>query len=354
MNTGEKWLSVAQLAEWVRGAAVGELGRGLRGVGELDRAGPDQMSFLSNPRYASLLSGSKAGAILLPRDFKPPPAGTYIFCENVERALALALALFAADPLRPEAGVDPWARVDASARVDPTARIGPFAVVGPMCRVGARTTLYPGVYLGSRATIGDECDLGPNVLVADGCSIGNRVVVKAGAVIGGPGFGFYLYNGRLERFPHIGTVIVEDDVEIGSCSCVDRAKFSETRIGRGSKIDNLVQVAHNVQLGCNVILAGQTGLGGSCEIGDNAVLGGRTGVIDHVTLGAGVMIAAGSIVYHDVAAGETQLGIPAEPVAQQRRIWSALKRLPELLQDFRALAARVTHLEASTDNRKRN
>jgi UDP-3-O-[3-hydroxymyristoyl] glucosamine N-acyltransferase len=235
--------------------------------------------------------------------------------------------------------------------VAPTANIADGVAIGPgVCvaagaRIGARTVLHANVYVGADTTLGEDCELFPNVVVRERCTLGNRVIVHACSAIGSDGFGYRWDGQQHAKIPQIGTVIIEDDVEIGSCSCVDRAKFGATRIGRGSKLDNLVQVAHNVTIGPHCILAGQAGTAGSVSLGAGVMLGGQCAVNDHTTMGDRSMLAACSGALADVEAGQIVSGLPAIPHRQFLREQTALRKLPELRAEFRKLQAEVESLK---------
>jgi UDP-3-O-[3-hydroxymyristoyl] glucosamine N-acyltransferase len=212
--------------------------------------------------------------------------------------------------------------------------------------LGARCVLYPGVYIGDDTTLGDDCHLLPNVVVRERCTLGHRVIVHAGAVIGTDGFGYRWDGKQHAKVPQIGTVEIGDDVEIGSCACIDRAKFAATRIGHGTKIDNLAQIGHNVVIGPHCIIVGQAGLAGSATLGTGVILGGQSAVRDHITMGDGAMLAACSGVMEDVPAKQIVSGLPALPHRQSLREQAALRRLPDLVVQVRKLEEELRALKA--------
>jgi UDP-3-O-[3-hydroxymyristoyl] glucosamine N-acyltransferase len=235
--------------------------------------------------------------------------------------------------------------VAPTASVAPGAALGANAYVGERSRVGARTVLHPGVYVGDDVTVGEDCQLFPNVVVRERITIGNRVTIHAGSVLGTDGFGYRWDGTRHAKIPQIGTIVVEDDVEIGSCVCIDRAKFSTTRVGRGTKIDNLVQIGHNVEIGPHCIIVGQAGLAGSSKLGTGVVLGGQVAVRDHVTIGDGAMAAATSGIAEDVPPKTVVSGTPALPHRQSLREQAALRRLPDLVVQVRKLQEEIEALK---------
>jgi UDP-3-O-[3-hydroxymyristoyl] glucosamine N-acyltransferase len=250
----------------------------------------------------------------------------------------------------PPVGVHPSASVAESASLGAGVAIGPNVVIEAGARVGAHTILHAGVSIGQDSSIGDDGRLWNNVVVREGCHIGDRVVIQPNAVIGADGFGYYHHEGRHRHIPHTGRVIIGDDVEIGACSCVDRSKTGDTVIGSGTKIDNLVQVAHNVVIGENCLLCAQVGVAGSAVLGQYVVLGGHVGIRDNIVLHDGVMVGACSCVPQDVPAGTKVTGIPAVESRQFLREHATMRKLPALISQVRELAERVKSLEAAADD----
>jgi UDP-3-O-[3-hydroxymyristoyl] glucosamine N-acyltransferase len=236
------------------------------------------------------------------------------------------------------------------ADVDPTAAIGPGVMIGARARVGAGSVLKAQVSLGRAAVVGRDCLLAEGVVLGARCILGNSVIVGPHSVIGWDGFGYYFADGRHHKIPHIGHVEIGDDVEIGACSCVDRAKFGATRIGAGTKIDNLVQIAHNVQIGRHCIIAAQVGIAGSTRLGDGVVLMGHVGVRDNITVGDGVTCAAYAAIAGDVERGQTIAGIPARDARETLRVIQAWPRLPDLLKRVRDLESRIGPRESPKDH----
>ncbi|RJP33387.1 MAG: UDP-3-O-(3-hydroxymyristoyl)glucosamine N-acyltransferase [Phycisphaerales bacterium] len=346
-------ISLTDLTARVGGTLRGRGDVVIRGVADVSEAGPDELAFISNPAFTRRLPGSKAGAALVPADFGPTPMPA-VLCRRVDRALAAVLAYFAPPEYQPPPGVHATAVVSDAALIGEGCAIGAHVVIGPRSRLGPGCTLFPGVYVGAEVVLGSQCRIGANAVVADRCELGDRVVLHPGAVIGGDGFGFYFDEGRHNRVPHVGRVILEDDVEVGSCSCVDRAKFGATRVGKGTKIDNLVQVAHNVRLGSHCLLAGQTALAGSSRAGDYCVFGGRSATTDGVRVGDGAVIAACSVAARDIPAGQTVLGFPAQDIHEEKRERASLRRLPKFFEKIRQLTARIEQLEAAKNDQSRD
>ena len=335
--------TLGELAVALRATLDGDPSRVVTGVAPLDTAGPHEISFLIDRRYAAAAKASRAGAFLVPPDAAGLPAPT-LRAEAPQLALIELLTLFHPAAAVP-AGVHPSAAVARGARVDASASVGPFAVIEDGAAVGARVRVHALAYVGAGAEVGEDCVLHPRVVLYPGVRLGRRVVVQAGAVIGADGFG-YTHDGTAHRkIPQVGSVRIEDDVEVGANTTIDRATLGETLIRRGTKIDNLVQIGHNVEVGEDSILVAQVGVSGSSRLGRGVVLAGQVGVADHVTLGDGVVSGAQAGIAADVAAGEKVLGTPARPVAQARRVWVAEGRLPELVRRLRAAERRLQRLE---------
>jgi UDP-3-O-[3-hydroxymyristoyl] glucosamine N-acyltransferase len=325
------------------------VGAELRGKGDitithidsLERAGPGALSFIRNARYAKEWAVSKAAAALITRDIpladienqlEPTPfhgPRALLLVADADLAMIRVLDVFAARPTPPTPGIHPTAVVDPSANVAPSAAVGPLSIIGPGATIGEASHLVGNVYIGQDARIGDRVTLHPGVNVLDRCVIGNDCIIHAGTAIGADGFGYRPSpDGRgLLKIPHIGNVVIGDHVEIGANSCVDRAKFGSTTVGAGTKIDNLVQIAHGCRVGRSCIICGQTGLAGSSIVGDGVIIGGGVGVADNVEIGSGARIAALAGVTSNVPAGQTWMGAPAAPAGEWRRAYAALRRM---------------------------
>jgi UDP-3-O-[3-hydroxymyristoyl] glucosamine N-acyltransferase len=290
---------------------------------------------------------TRAGAVLAQKNVKitGEAATVLIIVDDADLAMAKVLELFAQPIPRPPLGIDSQARVDATAVIGQDVRIGPFCVVGRNSRLGRGTVLHAGVFIGEEVSIGDDCEFFPNVVVRERITIGHRVIVHAGSVLGTDGFGYRWDGTGHSKVPQIGTIIIEDDVEIGSCVCIDRAKFSVTRVGRGTKIDNLVQIAHNVVVGAHCIIVGQAGVAGSVVLGTGVVLGGQAAIRDHITLGDGAMVAACGAVAEDVPPRTVVSGMPALPHRQTLREQAAIRRLPDLVVQVRKLEESIETLK---------
>ena len=332
-------------AKAVEGACVGPI----TGIAALAEATPADLSFLGNAKYADAVASSKAGALLVPVAFagKPAAGQAFLRVDNPSYALALLCSVLEARLWpRPAAGIHVSAVVAASAKVDPSAHVGPLCVIGEGAVVSAGVTLEARCHVGVQASVGVGCWLKPGVVIGDYCVLGARCRLQSGAVIGSDGFGYEPVNGEIQRIPQIGNVVLEDDVEVGANSTLDRARFSQTVVGRGTKIDNLVQIAHNVRIGRQCLITAQVGIAGSTTLGDHCVLGGQSGVAGHLTLGDRVKLGAQTGLFEDVPADGFMNGTPAVPFGLERRLVVLSRRLPELFK-------KVDSPAASLDSAKR-
>ncbi len=313
-----------------------ELGAALRGEGEtvilgladLGAAEPGDLVFAENEKFLALALQSRASAILVTEALAPEPcAKPLLMVENPRAAFVRALEIFA-----PKA-------------MFPPGMVHPTAFIGEKVTLGERVTIYPGVFVGDGCSIGDDTILYANVVLYSEVTVGPRCLLHSGCVIGADGFGFIPVGQGLRKVPHLGTVEIGSDVEIGANTCIDRAKTGKTVIGAGTKIDNLVHVAHNVKVGYSCILIAQTGIAGSVTAGSGVIFAGQSGIVDHLTIGDGARIAAQAGVIGNVAAGETVIGFPARPRREKMREWSSLVRLPKALERLRDVERRLAALE---------
>jgi UDP-3-O-[3-hydroxymyristoyl] glucosamine N-acyltransferase len=335
---------LGELAERIGCRLDGDAAIQVVGVRALEEAGPTDLTFVTDARYLSRLLASRAGAVILPES--APPADRPAL-RSANPYLTLARALAALHPTGPaHAGIHPSAVVAGDARVDPEASIGPLCVIGAGAEIGAGTVLDAQVFLGAEVRIGRECRIYPQVTLRERTQLGDRVTVHAGAVIGADGFGYAREGARYVKIPQVGQVIIEDEVEIGANATIDRATLGATRIGRGTKIDNLVQIAHNVQVGEDTVIVAQVGISGSTRIGRRVTLAGQVGIVDHVTIGDDVIVGAQAGVTKDIPEGTIVWGTPAAPQREVKRRLAAVARLPELAKAFRAVEERLRALEA--------
>ena len=332
-----------ELAERLGCAVRGDADVEVHRVSGIEDCGPGDLTFVANARYVPRLATTRATAVIVSPDLQTPLPSLLSSNPYLSYARAVGI-LHPPSSLAP--GVHPTAHVDPTARLEADVHVGALAVVGARVRVGARTVVHPHAVLYPDAEVGEDCVLHSGVHVREGCRLGRRVVVQNGAVIGGDGFGFARDDeGRYEKIPQVGIVVVEDDVEIGALVAIDRASMKETRIGRGTKIDNLVQIGHSVTVGRDTVLAGQVGIAGSTRIGDGVTLAGQVGVAGHITVGDRVVATAQTGIPSSVDEGAMVSGYPAIDNRAWLKASAVFPRLPELLRRLRDLEARLRQLE---------
>ena len=336
-------LTGVELAERIGAELHGDGGVSICGVNSIECAGADDVCFVSSPRHVRLLADSQAAAVIVSEKMGGVEI-TQLVVGNVDAALITALHVFA-PKLTPTEGIHPTAVIEDSAALGSGVAVGCHAYIGHNVRIGEGTIISAGCIVGENTKIGSHCRLDGNVVVYHNCRIGNRCIIQANTTIGATGFGYSFIDGEHRLVPHNGGVVIEDCVEIGANSCVDRAKFGNTVVGAGTKIDNLVQIAHNVVIGKCCVIAGLVGISGSCVLGDGVVLGGQAGLADHVNIGAGAMVGAGAGVMRDVPAGTKVMGYPANDMNVQLRVWALQRRLPDMAGQLREVVAAVKKLE---------
>lgn len=322
--------TLGEIATRLGGRVHGDAGRVIAGIQPLDRAGPDDLSFIAHPRYRSAAGTSRAAALIVGSSDRVS-GRNLIVVDNPYAALASVMGLFF-ESVPPEPGISPQAVLGEDARCGPDVSIGPFAVVGRRCRVGDRTVIMPHVVLGDDVRIGADSVLHAGVVVYARSVLGERVIVHAGSVLGSDGFGYAETDGSRAKIPQVGNVIIEDDVEIGACTTIDRATFGSTVVGRGTKVDNLVQIAHNVVIGEGSILVAQAGIAGSTTLGSRVILAGQSGAAGHLKLGERTVVGAKSAVLQDLPPGSFVIGHPAVNHREWKKERAAARRLPELLR----------------------
>lgn len=341
-------LTAREVASRVGARVVGDESRPLAGVAPIEAAEASDLTFVANPKYAGRLATTRAGAIIVAPAHLPADAGgrTFLVADDPYLAFALALGLFH-PPRRAAPGVHPTAWVDPTALLGEGVAVGPLSSVGARCRLGAGAWLVSGVHLGEDVEVGERTTLHPHVTIYADCRIGSRVIVHAGSVIGSDGFGFARTPGGAVKVPQVGRVVVEDDVEIGANCAIDRATLGETRLGRGVKLDNLVQIAHNVQIGPGTVVVAQAGISGSTKVGRGVTIAGQAGIVGHVEIGDGVIVTAQTGVSNDVPAGQVVSGSPHRPHAEWKRTIAAMADLAGLRRRVKALEQRLGRTAAT-------
>lgn len=344
-------MTVGEIARLLGGTVQGDPATAITGVNGLLEAGPGDLCYVRNDQFLPKLHETKASAALIPKPVDPLPLPAAIVVAVPEQAFVRVLQLFAAErSSRPAAGVHERAWVAPGAVLGAKVSVGPGACIDAGAVLGDGVVLYPGVYVGQGSTIGPDTVIYPNAVIREGVRIGARCVLHAGVCIGSDGFGFVPMGGAWMKIPQVGTVEIGDDVEIGSNTAVDRATFGVTKVGSGVKIDNLVQIGHNVQIGEHTVIAGMAGVAGSTVIGSHVRIGGSAGINGHITIGDGASIGARSGVVRSVAPGQVVSGYPAMDHAQQRRVLVVQAQLPELAKRVRALEARLAALEDNKES----
>lgn len=323
-------LTAAEVARQLDGQVIGDGSLVLTGFSPADKAKPGDLTFAENATYFGRAAQSAASAILVDADFGPC-AKAVIRVASARIAFARVLPLFFPEPTLPP-GVHPTAVIASSAKIDPTAHIGPYCVIGEQVQIGPGCVLHGANHVGASCVIGADSQLFPQVVLYPRSQVGQRVRIHAGTVVGSDGFGYVLDNGLHRKVPQVGHVVIQDDVELGANVAVDRGALGPTTIGRGTKIDNLVQIAHNVSVGEHCLLVAQVGVAGSTKVGNYVTMAGQVGVAGHLKIGHRVALAAQSGVMHDVPDGEKWLGAPAQPDRKAKRQILAIQQLPQLLR----------------------
>jgi UDP-3-O-[3-hydroxymyristoyl] glucosamine N-acyltransferase len=331
--------TVAQIAKVLGGEILGDASLVLRGFAPADRAQPGDLTFAENESYFVRAEQSAASTIIID-GAATASRKTLIRVPNARVAFAKVLPLFFPEPVF-AAGIHPTAIVPPSAKVDATAHIGPYCVLGNKVRIGARSVLQGLNSVGADCLLGEDVNLFPNVTLYPGTEVGNRVGIHSGTVVGSDGFGYVLDGGIHRKVPQIGNVVICDDVELGANVAVDRGALGPTIIGKGTKIDNLVQIAHNVTVGENCIIVSQAGVAGSTKLGNYVILGGQVGLAGHLKIGNRVSVAAQSGVMNNIPDGEKWLWTPAQPDRQAKRQMIALQQLPELIRRVKELEKKL-------------
>ncbi|HTR81839.1 MAG TPA: UDP-3-O-(3-hydroxymyristoyl)glucosamine N-acyltransferase [Bacteroidota bacterium] len=344
-------MTVREIAALLDGDIVGNADEKILGIAKIEDAKAGDLTFISNPKYEKFLESTSASAVIVSRSMdvassKKLPASV-IQVADPYASFIIVLQEFSPRSALIPPGIHPTAVIDPTAVIGSNCSIGAHVVVGAQCVVGGHTTILPGTVIGHGVKIGEQCLIYSNVSIRESCVVGNRVIIQPGAVIGSDGFGFApKKDGSYQKIPQLGNVVIEDDVEIGANTCVDRATMGETRIKRGTKLDNLIQIAHNVTVGEDVVIAANVGIAGSTKVGNKVMIGGNAAITGHITIADRVSIAGHAGVSKSLTIeGGTYFGYPAKEASRARRIEGALRQLPELLLTIRELEDRIQSIE---------
>ncbi len=341
--------TVEQLAALVRGRLVGDGSVAISSARPVAEAGPGDITFIESERYAKLLRSSPASAAIVGPHFKEnrPAIKEDLAVIEVDDPISAFVAVrnhLSGEDKPRWTGIHPQAYVAATARIGANVAVYPFVYVGDKAEIGDGTTLFPGVVIGDRCRVGQECTIHPNAVLYPDVLLEDRVEIHAGTVLGGDGFGYRQVSGRHVKVPHTGSLRVGSDVEVGANCAIDRGTFEATRIGEGTKIDNLVMIGHNNQIGRHNLLCGQVGIAGSCSTGDYVIMAGQAGIKDKTQIGDKVIVGAQAGVHRNIPSGQHVLGAPAIPVREQRRLFQMIARLPEMYRQLRQLSAQLDRI----------
>lgn len=330
--------TLEEIKQLIGAEIVGDPTQAIEGAAGLEKANQTQVSFLANSRYRSLLKETKAGAIIIGNNDEMEPGKNYLKVKNPTSAFQIVIEAFhQKNSIKKEVGIHPTAVIDPTVKLGSDIIVGPHVVIEADAIIGDRTRIDANTFIGAKVQIGEDCHFYPNVVVREECLIGNRVILQPGCVIGSCGFGYYMdKSGKHVKLNQVGIVEIQEDVEIGANTTIDRARFDRTIIGAGSKIDNQVQIGHNVVIGKNCLLVSQVGIAGSTELGNSVILGGQVGVNGHIKLEDQVMVAACSAVSKSLPAGK-YMGTPAEPATQYLKTMALLRQLTKAQKPLRKL-----------------
>jgi UDP-3-O-[3-hydroxymyristoyl] glucosamine N-acyltransferase len=348
-------ITLAEIVKIAGGEVVGDAGILITGISGIKEARPGDLTFLANPKYATAAKKTEASAILVGRGVLIE-GKTVIQTDNPSLAFSKVIDLVK-DAVPKPFGIHPTAVVAPSAVIGDGVALGPHVVIEENVKIGKNTVICAGTYIGYKASVGENTFIYPNVTIREEVVIGKDVIIHSSTVVGSDGFGYIQINDEHMKVPQLGNVVVEDNVEIGACVTIDRARFDHTRIGKGTKIDNLVQIAHNVQVGENALIIALAGIAGSASIGKNAIIAGQVGVAGHVTVGDRAVVAAQSGITKDVDPGAMMFGTPAEEYTIATRVMGHMKRLPRYAEEIKALRLEIEELKkklGKSDEAKNN
>ncbi|MBN1558879.1 UDP-3-O-(3-hydroxymyristoyl)glucosamine N-acyltransferase [candidate division KSB1 bacterium] len=338
-------ITVAEIAKWIDATVEGDDSMQITGLAKIEHAKSGQLSFIANPKYIKYGETTEASALLVNEDY-PKSTRTLLRSKNPYFAFLKLAQRFYQQAPQIEPGIHETACIGENVTLGDDIAIGPYVFIGADSKIGDRTVIYPGVFIGSRVEIGNDCTIYPHVSIREECKIGHQCILHMGAVIGSDGFGYAFENGVFNKLPQMGIVVLEDNVEIGANTTIDRATMGETLIKKGAKLDNLIQIAHNVEIGQHSALAAQSGISGSTKVGDYVQVGGQAGFVGHITIGDRAKIGAQGGVTKSVPEGEFYTGYPARPFRTEMRELASLVKLPDLMRRFKQLEQKIAELEA--------
>jgi len=344
--------TLGELAEYVGGRVCGDPNIKIRSASTLGRAGEGDISFLSNRKYEKQLRTTKASAVIVGKD-APSTSVALLIAEDPYYAFMQIMVLLHGHRKHKKVGISPRASISDSAKIGVDCHIHDFVRIDDEAKIGDGCIIYPGAYIGRGVQIGNDSIIYSNVTIYDGCKLGNRVIINANTTIGEDGFGYASHKGVHHKIPQIGTVVIEDDVEIGACCGIERGTLGDTVIGQGSKLGDLITIGHGTKIGPHCLLVAQVGIAGSTTLGHHCVVGGQVGIVGHINVGNNVTIAAQAGVINNVPDGKVILGAPAIDAGQGRRAYGLIQYLPEMRQTIKELQAQVAELQAVLETQKR-
>ncbi len=338
-----------ELARYVGGRVCGDPNVSIRSASTLGRAQEGDISFLANTKYEKQLRTTKASAVIVGKETSSASVPLLI-AEDPYYAFMQIMVLLHGHRKHKKTGISPRASISDSAKVGADCHIHDFAVIADEARIGDGCIIYPGVYIGQGVQVGNDCIFYPNVVIYDGCQIGNRVIINANSGVGEDGFGYASHKGVHHKIPQTGIVVIEDDVEIGTCCGIERGTLGDTVIGQGSKLGDLVAIGHGTKVGAHCLLVAQVGIAGSTTLGHHCVVGGQVGIVGHINIGNNVTIAAQAGVINNIPDGMVVLGAPAIEASQGKRAYSMIQYLPEMRQNLRNLQIQVERIASSVES----
>jgi UDP-3-O-[3-hydroxymyristoyl] glucosamine N-acyltransferase len=342
--------TVEELAQKVNGQIIGKKDVTISGASKIEDARPGEITFLANPKYKHFLNQTRASAVIVDQSIQEDIAMTVIQVDNAYYRFLQIFLLFNPPGKIQEPGIHPSAVIDSSSKLGDNISVGPQVVIGRNCSIGDHTVILPGCILLDNVEIGANCLLYPLVSIRENCRIGNKVIIHNGAVIGSDGFGFAPHEGTYHKIPQIGKVVIEDEVEIGANCSIDRATMGETIIRKGTKLDNLIQIAHNVEVGEWTVIAAQSGISGSTKVGHHVMMAGQVGVVGHITIGDYAQIGAQTGVPKSIPEKDVVFGTPARPIMKAKRIEAVINQLPDLLKRVKQLENELKELKQKKDS----